>query len=138
MLALDRGGACKGVVYRLPDDAVEANLCKLIGREMPFMPTPIPARWIKVRTERGPLRAIAFPIDRKSSRYVGGLSPETVANALAWAAGDRGSMADYLYNTVRQLEDRGIHDRHLWHLQALVAERIEAGQPPAPLLENQS
>ena len=59
------------------------------------------------------LRAIAFTIDRNSGRYVGGLSADEVADALAIAVGERGSMAEYLYSTVKHLEDRGIHDRHL-------------------------
>ncbi|TIR43971.1 MAG: gamma-glutamylcyclotransferase, partial [Mesorhizobium sp.] len=40
------------------------------------------------------------------------------------SCGHWGSGADYLYNTVKNLEQRGIHDRHLWRLQKLVAERI--------------
>ncbi len=125
MLALDRGGACRGVVFRLPPDAVEDNLTILMRREMPIRrPTP-PARWVTVRTDPGLVRAIAFPISRKSQAYLPGLSEETVVEALATAAGERGSMADYLYSTVRHLEDRGIHDRYLWHLQKKVAERIE-------------
>ena len=35
-------------------------------------------------------------------------------------------MAEYLYSTVKHLEDRGIHDRHLWQIQELVAQRIES------------
>ena len=35
-------------------------------------------------------------------------------------------MAEYLYATVRHLEDMGIHDHHLWRLQELVADRIDA------------
>jgi cation transport regulator ChaC len=54
---------------------------------------------------------------------------------LAVAAGPFGSMAEYLYSTVRHLEELGLHDEHLWHLQELVAERIEAtndqGNPAA-------
>jgi cation transport protein ChaC len=56
---------------------------------------------------------------------VGGLSVERTAEVLALAAGHVGSMADYLYQTVRGLEDLKIHDEHLWQLQELVAERIE-------------
>jgi glutathione-specific gamma-glutamylcyclotransferase len=126
MLALDRGGACKGVVYRLPPGAVEENLSKLIRREMPLKPSPFPARWVRVATEAGPLFAVAFVIDRKSDRYIGRLSVDEIANALAIAVGERGSMAEYLYSTVRHLEDRGIHDRYLWQIQKLVAERIES------------
>jgi len=125
MLALDRGGACKGVAYRLPPDAVEENLGMFIRREMPFKPSPIPARWVSARTASGMLRAIAFTIDRNSGRYVSRLSQDSLAEVLATAAGERGSMAQYLYSTLMHLEDRGIHDRHLWQLQELVAQRIE-------------
>jgi cation transport protein ChaC len=121
MLSLDRGGTCKGVVFRLPSDAIESNLEKLIRREPPF-----PLRWLDLKTEEGPIRAFAFVIDRKSGRYVGGLSPEAVADVLAKAVGMWGSMAEYLHSTVEHLEDLGIHDKQLWLLQEMVAERIEA------------
>jgi cation transport protein ChaC len=126
MLALDRGGECKGVLYRLPPDAVEKNLELVCRREMSFKPSAFPPRWVTVRTAAEPVRAIAFCIDRKSGRYVRGLDEAAVADVLAKAVGSRGSMAEYLFHTVRHLEDMGIHDRHLWRLQELVADRIEA------------
>ena len=43
--------------------------------------------------------------------------------------GSRGSMAEYLHFTVAHLEQLGIHDHHLWRLQALVADRIDAAYP---------
>ena len=43
MMALDRGGECKGVAYRLPPEAIDANLVKVVRREMPIMPSPLPA-----------------------------------------------------------------------------------------------
>jgi cation transport protein ChaC len=129
MLALDRGGACKGAAYRLPPSAVEENLEKLLRREMLFWPTPFPPRWVTVQTSSGPIRAITFVIDRNSGYYVSGLTNVEIARVLAAAVGYRGSMAEYLYATVRHLEDLGIHDRHLWELQELVAEQIEARLP---------
>ena len=126
MMALDRGGACKGVVYRLTPGAVEENLGKLVQREMFGQPSPVVPRWVNIRTGAGPLRAVAFVIDRKSGLYVGGLAIDEIADALATAVGERGSMADYLHSTVKHLEERGIHDRHLWRLQELVAKRIES------------
>jgi cation transport protein ChaC len=131
MLSLDRGGLCKGVAYRLPPDAVESNLLRLFRRELRFKPRAHVARWVNATTAEGPLRAIAFVIDRKSGRYVGGLSPEVVADALASAVGHRGSMAEYLYSTVRHLEDLGLRDRLLWRLQEMVAERIETATAAA-------
>lgn len=125
MLALDRGGQCAGVAYRLPADAIKPNMDRLIRREMSMVPTAFPARWIDLRTPLGHLRALTFAMNRHSTRYITGLSDDGVADILATACGFRGSMAEYLFSTVAHLEQLGIHDRHLWRLQALVAERIE-------------
>ena len=125
MLALDRGGSCKGVAYKLPAETLKANLDKLIRREMSMVPTAFPARWIRVATPQGPLTALTFAMNRNSGRYVAELGDEALADVLATACGFRGSMAEYLFATVKHLEGLGIHDRHLWRMQELVAERIE-------------
>ncbi|MHA6688965.1 gamma-glutamylcyclotransferase [Devosia sp. A449] len=126
MLALDRGGACKGVLYRLPPDRVEHCLTQLFEREMGWRPSPFPPRFVNVATDERSIRALTFCIDRNSGRYVSGLSIDAIADMLATAVGSRGSMAEYLFATVKHLEDIGIHDPHLWRLQAMVADRIEA------------
>jgi glutathione-specific gamma-glutamylcyclotransferase len=126
MMALDRGGTCKGVVYRLPEEGLAAELDKLIRREQSQVPASQPWRWINVSTgDGGPSRAMAFAMDRKSPRYLGHLSEDEIVGILATACGFRGSMAEYLFSTVSKLEEMGIHDRPLWRLQELVAERIE-------------
>ena len=125
MLALDRGGQCTGVVHRLPGADIEANMHRLIRREMSMVPSAFPPRWIGVDTEAGRLTALTFAIDRGSGRYIGGLDVDAIADVLSTACGFRGSMAEYLFSTVSHLEELGIHDRHLWRLQELVAERIE-------------
>ena len=132
MLALDRGGSCKGVLFRLPPLAMAANLHKILRREMPLKPSGEPSvRWMQADTADGRLRAIGFPISRKSDIYLPDLTTEQVVHALATAAGERGSMADYLHNTITHLADRGIHDSYLWRLQTLVAARIMAEYPQA-------
>ena len=128
MMALDRGGECRGVACRLAARRHRGESREPVPpRNAVSLELALPARWINLKTVTGPLRAIAFVIDRKSGRYVSGLSLDTIADALATAVGERGSMADYLYMTVKHLEDHGIHDRHLWRLQELVAERLEGG-----------
>ena len=131
MMALDRGGQCKGVVYRLPEAELEAELHKLIRREMSMVPSAFPWRWIDVSAEAGSKRALTFAMDRNSTRYVAGLGDEQLADVLATACGFRGSMAEYLFSTVSILESLGIRDRNLWKLQALVADRIDARHPQA-------
>jgi len=132
MLALDRGGSCRGVAFRLPNDALRPNLLRLLKREMSMVPSAFPARWIGLRTPEGPLRALTFAMNRNSGRYVSGLADEEIANVLARACGFRGSMAAYLFSTVSILQELGIHDRHLWRLQELVAERIETSHGADP------
>jgi cation transport protein ChaC len=97
-----------------------------LRREILIMPPAQLPRWIRLHTEAGPMTAIAFVVDRKGPAYVSGLPTTEIADMLARAAGPYGTMAEYLQSTVRHLEDRGLHDGHLWHLQELVAERIEA------------
>jgi cation transport protein ChaC len=126
MLVMDRGGHCRGVIHKLPAETLRTQLDALVRREMSMVPTAFPPRWITVRTAEGRVPALTFPIDRRSPRYIGGLSPEETADVLTTACGFRGTMAEYLRATVEQLESLGIHDRYLWKLQALVADRIEA------------
>jgi cation transport protein ChaC len=125
MMALDRGGQCQGILYRLPAESLQAQLGKLFRREFTVKPPNSTPRWIRVATKEGPLTALAFVMNRQAPAYVGRLAPEEVAAFLAGACGHWGSGAEYLHNTVMHLEEHGIHDRNLWRLQKLVAGRIE-------------
>ena len=126
MLALDRGGSCKGIVYRLPAEDHFGQLGQLMRREIDANPPTNVPRWIKVRTRDGPLRALAFVAAPDGRAYAGRLPPEQVADTLARAAGHWGSSAQYLFRTVAKLEESGIHDRNLWRVQDLVARHIIA------------
>ena len=129
MMALDRGGQCRGMIYALPEASLEDELHKLIRREQSTVPSPFPWRWITVETDDGASPALTFAMDRKSQRYVRDLTEEQLADVLARACGYRGSMAEYLFQTVSQLEELGIRDRNLWRLQEMVAARIDALYP---------
>ena len=124
MMALDRGGQCRGKVFRVPAEQAVETLETLFRRELVVKPPGTPPRWLRAQTDDGPLRAIGFVVDRRSPFYSGGLAPQDVADVVCRAAGHWGSCAEYLHNTVSHLEALGIHDRNLWRLQALVAERI--------------
>ena len=125
MLALDRGGCCEGVIYRLPDNDHHDQLRRLVRRELGYREDVGATRWITVRTDAAPVRALVFYAGPRGSDYAGKRSPEEVARILASAAGHMGSCAMYLYQTVMNLEVHGIHDRRLWHLQELVARNIQ-------------
>jgi glutathione-specific gamma-glutamylcyclotransferase len=129
MLGLDRGGACRGVVFRLPSETVRESVAIVFRREHPVRWERPHMRWVTVRTDAGPLRALAVLGDRSDPAYLAGLTEDVVVEALAMAAGERGSMAEYLRSTVAHLEARGIHDRYLWRLQERVAARLEGYEP---------
>jgi cation transport protein ChaC len=124
MLALDRGGACVGMVQRHGGDARE-RLGLLVRREMSIRESANRPRWVTVEDEDGNRRrAVAFAADRSSPLYCGRQTQEATVAALAASIGHVGSCAEYLMLTVRHLEELGIHDPYLWRLQELVAARI--------------
>ena len=125
MMALDRGGQCRGVLYDLPKDNLEGQFGKLFRREFTYKPINNMPRWITVETAVGRTPALTFVMNRASPVYAGRLSLEAVADVLARSCGHWGTGAEYLLNTVSHLEAKGIRDSNLWQLQRLVAERIE-------------
>jgi cation transport protein ChaC len=126
MLALDRGGRCKGMVFKLPPAQVAASLNALFRREMMVkQPANVP-RWMTAETDEGLVRALGMVVNPQSPHYAGKLPLDEAADILASAAGHWGSCAQYLRETVSRLEELGIHDKSLWQLQALVAERLQS------------
>lgn len=131
VLGLDRGGSCRGVVYRVPDAAAEATKAYLWERELfdyAYLPKLLP-----VRFPGGRVLAQAFVVDRSQSQYAGRLDPQTIASLIATRAGQRGRNRDYLENTLRHLHELGIRDRGLESLAARV--RALAMTEPAEALE---
>jgi cation transport protein ChaC len=112
---------------RLPAQTARERLGQLLRRELTSKnhPTNRPRCVVAEGGGRRP-RAIAFAVARSSPYYSGSFSVEETAEVLARAVSHWGSGAEYLMNTVQQLESLGIHDRNLWRLQELVAARIAA------------
>lgn len=125
MMALDRGGQCRGVLLELPPEDPAVQLDRLFRREFTVKPINSQPRWLTVETAAGPVKALGFVMNRASPYYAGRLSLEEVAQTLARSCGHWGTGAEYLLNTVTQLDARGIRDVGLWRLQALVAEEID-------------
>ena len=129
MLALERGGSCHGVAYRIAPEQVETELDVVWRREM--LTGAYRAKWVTAHTPNGIEHAIAFAANHAHERYVRGLDTDETARLLATGAGPLGSCCDYLFDTVSHLEALGIRDKRM---EALV-ERVRACQasatPPA-------
>ncbi|MBF2001559.1 MAG: gamma-glutamylcyclotransferase [Synechococcales cyanobacterium M58_A2018_015] len=117
MLGLDRGGSCRGILYRVAPE-VRSELLLVWRREM-VVGSYIP-RWVKVIEGDTVRLAIAFIINRSHPFYASKLSLEATVQHLATARGPLGSCADYLQQTVEGLMQSGIRDRRLHQLQRQV------------------
>ena len=124
MLALDRGGSCRGVAYRISQPDISAKLRGVWRREM--IGRGYEPRWATVLTSDGPIVAVTFVANRKGPRYAGHLSDVDVANYIASACGHIGPSADYLLETVRHCEAIGVRDPMLRRLERLVAARLDS------------
>ena len=124
MLALERGGSCRGMAYRLPEEGRGAAMEALLRREIGYEADFASVRWVTVRGAAGPFRALVFYAAPLHAGIHVRLEVAEQARRLARAAGHMGSCAAYLRNTVQHLEALGIRDGYLWQLQKLVAEDI--------------
>jgi len=115
VLGLDRGGSCRGIVFRVAAADVPATLDYLWEREMDnrvYLP-----RMLRVRLRDGgavegeePVYACCFVVDRNHPQYCRGLDEAAVVCRIAGCHGQRGPNIDYLANTVEHLKELGICD----------------------------
>lgn len=112
VLALDRGGSCSGIAFRLSGPTAQPHLETLWKREMP-MGSYRPA-WLPCTLESGErVNALAFVMRRDVPTYTGKLSDTVVKEVFSCAAGRYGTTLDYVSRTVDALRASGIPDRAL-------------------------
>ena len=126
VLGLDRGGSCRGLLYKVPAAEAGEAMDYLYEREMDTgVYTP---RWLEVRSPPGPVTAIAFVVDQAHHQYSGRLTAERTVELILQGAGQRGPCVDYLENTVRHLRALGLPDRSLERLLRDIKGRQTPGQ----------
>ena len=125
VFALVPGGSCRGVVYRIARSRAERELERLWLREMPT--GVYDPRWLPCRTPAGPVRALAFTLDRASPSHTGVIPDGEMLEILRHARGRYDSTLDYLLETAACLRERGIRDREIERLERL-ARRIAAAR----------
>lgn len=116
VLGLDRGGACEGIACRLDPATVAEDLELLWRREM--IAGTYSARWMRAHTAEGPVRAVAFVVNRDKPTYAGRLDDDTIIAVAERARGHYGPCRDYLMETAQSLEKMGMADARLSRLAA--------------------
>lgn len=127
VLALEPGGACHGVAYRLPSPLAMDELALLWRREMvvgAYRP-----RWVRLRSAERNLVGLTFVVRRDHVQYAR-LSHAEQAEIIAEACGAFGSSCDYLMRTRAALASHGIIDRYLERLAGDVEARQRACAAP--------
>ncbi len=122
-LGLDRGGSCRGVVYRIAEMAMQSELNLIWRREM--FTNAYDPQWVNVVTAEGAIDAIAFVINRAYPRYAR-VGEDQVVETIATAKGRMGNCSTYLFNTVDHLAQLGIRDLVLERIRDRVRERQES------------
>jgi cation transport protein ChaC len=124
VLGLERGGACHGVVLRLPAPLALDELHLLWRREM--VVGSYHPRWVKVDADGREVVALTFVVRRDHPQYAGNLPLARQVDVLASASGAFGASADYLERTRVALISHGIVDPYLEELAAAVVAKRAA------------
>jgi glutathione-specific gamma-glutamylcyclotransferase len=122
VLALDKGGSCPGVAFKLPCDLAIAEIDLLWKREMitlAYRPT-----WLKLHTANGIKRGIGFVANPDRPVFAPHMTHDEIAHVIANAEGFLGPCHDYLFNTLHGLQKLGISDPTLEKLAAKVEHKL--------------
>jgi cation transport protein ChaC len=109
-----RGGACRGLAFRVPAEQWDSVRNYLHEREMIY-DVYVP-KWINARLGLGfdeTDKVYTFVANARHDQYAGRLSIDETANLIRHGHGTSGSGLDYLANTVTRLAELGIRDKAL-------------------------
>jgi cation transport protein ChaC len=131
VLGLDRGGSCRGVVYRVAAERRAETLAYLREREqvspLEHLPSTIYREIFRpVRFEDGTGRsaetpgplALTYVVDRRHPQYTGDIDEETLLGLVRGGRGVSGANPDYVVSTADHLAALGMHDATLERLAA--------------------
>jgi cation transport protein ChaC len=121
VLGLDRGGACRGVAFRVGAAAAPAVLAYLEERENPNGEKVYHRRLLPLSLASGRVvRGVAYVADRAHPAYARPCEQTTVAT-IRRGHGRAGANREYLLNTAEHLRALGLRDARLERLARLVA-----------------
>lgn len=122
VLGLDRGGACRGIVYRVPaaeEKPVRAYLWEReIGNDGVYVEKHLPVLLDGDDGTEGPVTvsALTYVADRAHPQYAGRLSEAQLVPLIRSGIGVKGRCLDYCANTVKHLEELGFRETSLHRL----------------------
>ncbi len=112
VLGLDRGGACKGMAFRVAAAKATATIAYLRRREQVTL--VYRELLLRARLDDGrSVAALSYAVNRSHGQYAGRLDREELERLVLQGQGLSGANPDYVRNTQAHLAELGIFDATL-------------------------
>jgi len=131
VLGLDRGGACRGIAYRVAAADRDSTIAYLREREQVTSVYLETSR--RITLTGAPLRdvtALVFLVDRSHPQYAGRLNLEHQIHLVRQGHGRSGANVDYVLSTIAEIEAQGCRDSGLHAIAARLKGGHEAHANP--------
>ena len=117
VLGLDRGGACRGVAFRIAEQTRKEVVAYLRAREQVTSVYREVMRSVWLENDaRQRVSALAYVVDRGHAQYAGRLSVAEQLRHVLQGHGKSGHNRDYVLSTVKAIEAEGFVDSPLHQL----------------------
>jgi glutathione-specific gamma-glutamylcyclotransferase len=121
VLGLDRGGACRGIAFRVAEKHRASTIAYLRAREQVTSVYREVMRSVWLENEpRQRVSALAYVVDRGHVQYAGRLSMAEQLRHVQQGHGQSGANREYVIATVKAIEAEGFRDDQLHQLASML------------------
>ena len=136
VLGLDRGGACRGIAFRVAEQNRAETVNYLRAREQVTSVYREVMRSVWLEDDAGRrVSALAYVVDRGHVQYAGRLTLAEQLRHVLQGHGQSGVNRDYVLSTVKAIEAEGFRDTQLHQLATMLHGETH-GQHAAPPSED--
>jgi cation transport protein ChaC len=133
VLGLDRGGACRGIAFRVAATKRAATVAYLRAREQVTSVYREVMRSVWLENDaRQRVSALAYVVDRGHVQYAGRLSLSEQYRHVLQGHGQSGPNREYVISTVKAIEAEGFRDAQLHQLAAMLHDDGHTLHAPSP------
>ena len=130
VLGLDRGGACRGIAFRVAEKNRDATIAYLREREQVTSVYREVKRSVWLENEaRERVSALVYVVDRGHVQYAGRLSLAEQLRHVLQGHGQSGVNRDYVISTVKAIEAEGFRDSQLHRLAVMLHDQHSVPLP---------
>ena len=133
VLGLDRGGACRGIAFRVAAKHRAATVAYLRAREQVTSVYREVMRSVWLENEpRQRVSALAYVVDRGHVQYAGRLSLAEQFRHVQQGRGQSGANREYVISTVKAIEAEGFRDSQMHRLALMLHDDRPLHLHPPP------